>query len=343
MSPEPIAHLRIPKSARWRSPFRWICRLLPWLGFTAAFLAIAAAPLGLHCSFIERLTHLRFYWLGFLMLLVLWWAFRRRLVRALCAAALLTAGLPGVIRYYRMPDSAVPHTEAKPTLTLTVATWNVRYSNTEWPQAARWLDHCQADVLLLTEVNEDWARELEVPGRRWPWRILDSANGLWLLSRYPLSGSPSGTATGIASPWIDCTAATPAGPVRILALHPPPPRRGRPFAERNDQLLRCARQAATGGDGAAAAAAAVIPVIVLGDLNCTPFSPWFDRMVEAGGLHDSALGYGLTPTWRRLWWRLPIDHILISRNIGVQSRRVEADRLGSDHHPVLAELVIPDG
>lgn len=307
---------------------RRIANLVSWLGFAAAFLAIASAPLGLYCSFIERLTHLRFYWLGFLLLLLIWWAARRRPVPALMAAALFTAGLPGVIRYYRMPDTDSPHTQTNPTMR--VATWNLRYSNSEWLQAARWLEHCQADVLLLTEVNAGWARALEGAGRRWPSHILDGENGLWLLSQYPLSASAT------ESPWIDCTASTPDGPVRILGMHPPPPRGGLPFAQRNDQLMHCARRAA-------AAAAADIPVIVLGDLNCTPFSPWFDRMLETGGLHDSAMGYGLTPTWRRLWWRLPIDHILISGGIAVRARRVEEDRLGSDHHPVLAELVIPGG
>jgi endonuclease/exonuclease/phosphatase family metal-dependent hydrolase len=38
--------------------------------------------------------------------------------------------------------------------------------------------------------------------------------------------------------------------------------------------------------------------------------------------------------------RIPIDHMLVSCSIGVASRRIERD-VGSDHLPVVVDLVIP--
>jgi hypothetical protein len=60
-----------------------------WGTLGLAFLGIAAAPWWLHCSFIERLTHVRFYWIGTLLGLLIWWAVRKRWLPALVAMALL--------------------------------------------------------------------------------------------------------------------------------------------------------------------------------------------------------------------------------------------------------------
>ena len=44
--------------------------------------------------------------------------------------------------------------------------------------------------------------------------------------------------------------------------------------------------------------ASPVPVIVLGDLNATPWSYAFSRLIREGGLIDSSRGFGLQPTWR---------------------------------------------
>ena len=76
----------------------------------------------------------------------------------------------------------------------------------------------------------------------------------------------------------------------------------------------------------------------MGDLNCTPFSPWFDRLLTRGLLRDSAVGLSLKPTWSSGPWWLPLDHILLGGKWEVRERRVYEDRLGSDHFPVMATL-----
>jgi endonuclease/exonuclease/phosphatase family metal-dependent hydrolase len=67
-------------------------------------------------------------------------------------------------------------------------------------------------------------------------------------------------------------------------------------------------------------------------------SPWFDRLLTHGKLRDSAVGRGLTPTWSSGPWWLPLDHILVGEKCEVLERRVNEDRLGSDHFPVIATL-----
>lgn len=303
-----------------------------WSVLVLAGLGILAAPLGFYCSFIERLTHLRLYWIAALCLCGLGWAWTRQWKKML--AALLLAGWASVavIRYYQpLPVGAAVGEAA-----LTVASWNVHASNKERDRAIAWLRTVEADVLLLTEVNPGWAKALKTGAARWPHQICETRNGaagIWLLSRWPLSAvEPAGIAAEESRPWIACTVESPRGRVRVVGMHPRTPRGGHRFTERNVQLDL----------GASFAASAPGPVVVLGDLNCTPFSPWFGRMLQRGNLKDAAVGRGLTPTWSSGIWWLPIDHILAGGGLQVLDWQVIADRLGYDHFPVRATLALPE-
>ena len=58
------------------------------------------------------------------------------------------------------------------------------------------------------------------------------------------------------------------------------------------------------------------PVVVVGDLNITPFSPSFRRLCDAGRLRDARVGHGIQPSWPAGRWMLsiPIDHGLVSEH-----------------------------
>ena len=81
-------------------------------------------------------------------------------------------------------------------------------------------------------------------------------------------------------------------------------------------------------------------VIVMGDLNLTPWSPLFRDFLIAADLHDASRGHGLTPTWYR-WpffpFGLVLDHGLASQDIVCTKRAVQGD-VGSDHRPVTFEF-----
>ncbi len=71
----------------------------------------------------------------------------------------------------------------------------------------------------------------------------------------------------------------------------------------------------------------------------TPWSPHFRRLLRDSELRDVARGRGLSPTWypTPLPLGIPIDHVLVSDEIGVAQREVGPD-LGSDHRAVRVEL-----
>ncbi|MEW6714582.1 MAG: endonuclease/exonuclease/phosphatase family protein, partial [Nitrospirota bacterium] len=81
--------------------------------------------------------------------------------------------------------------------------------------------------------------------------------------------------------------------------------------------------------------------IVAGDLNSTPLTPMFRKLLKISGIRDSRTGFGWQPSWPTyfpVFW-IPIDHILVSPEVHVHERAT-GSRIGSDHYPIFAELSI---
>ncbi|HMG23539.1 MAG TPA: endonuclease/exonuclease/phosphatase family protein, partial [Kofleriaceae bacterium] len=119
--------------------------------------------------------------------------------------------------------------------------------------------------------------------------------------------------------------------LHVLLVHPPPPVSGEALAMQLDQVAAIAARAASSA-----------PTIVLGDLNATPWSRPFAALRDGSGLCDSRAGFGIQASYpaASAVLRIPIDHLLASCSIGVRDRRIGRD-VGSDHLPVLLELVVP--
>jgi len=77
-----------------------------------------------------------------------------------------------------------------------------------------------------------------------------------------------------------------------------------------------------------------------GDLNLSPWSPNFKRVIDTGNLVDSAKPFGPTPTWYIFptWIAgLKIDHVLTSDEVSVQQVEIGHD-VGSDHRAVIVDF-----
>ena len=83
------------------------------------------------------------------------------------------------------------------------------------------------------------------------------------------------------------------------------------------------------------------PKILMGDLNMTPWSHDFGRLLDAIGLVDSSKGRGIQPTWptNQILLRIPIDFCLISEGIIVKDKTLGPD-LGSDHFPLIVDFSV---
>jgi len=87
------------------------------------------------------------------------------------------------------------------------------------------------------------------------------------------------------------------------------------------------------------------PAIVIGDLNVSLWSPFYRSMMEKSGLRNARQGLGVLPTHSIVAPQFaalsaPIDHCLISPEIQVKDFKL-GKAIGSDHRPIIADLLIP--
>jgi vancomycin resistance protein VanJ len=82
------------------------------------------------------------------------------------------------------------------------------------------------------------------------------------------------------------------------------------------------------------------PLILAGDFNMPPDSPFMGLFREhyTSGFEEVGWGYGYTRPSRVSW--IGIDRVLASRDLTFLSSRV-GPRVGSDHRPIDAEIVVP--
>ncbi len=119
--------------------------------------------------------------------------------------------------------------------------------------------------------------------------------------------------------------------VTVIGTHPLPPVNLNNAQSRNRQVEALARLAKETPH----------PILVLGDLNMTPWSPHFGDLLRRSGLRDGRKGFGIQATWPAdtVLLRIPIDHCLVSPDIVVLDYRVGPE-IGSDHRPVVIDFAL---
>ncbi len=80
-------------------------------------------------------------------------------------------------------------------------------------------------------------------------------------------------------------------------------------------------------------------VYVMGDFNCTTWSPFLQDFLQLTNYRDSRQGFGVQASWPAdKWWaRIPIDHAFVSKDVHVHSR-VVGTPASSDHLPIIFEI-----
>lgn len=216
---------------------------------------------------------------------------------------------------------------------------NVLTSNPEHARLSALIEETKPDLVALVEPNRTWFSALTpaVAGFRGRAEVDDSANfGLALYARGQLTSTveqlgPS-QATVVATVTFDDVAAM---PLTVVLTHPLPPMTEAAHAIHQRHLEAIAERVAELPG----------PLLLLGDLNTTPWARSFAKLARTTGLADTRRGFGVHPTYPAFPGfakavRIPIDHALVSPEIGVLDRRVER-AIGSDHLPVLLDLALP--
>lgn len=299
----------------------------------ATLAIIAASTLGslgsLH-FLLDLLSHFRCQYLAALAVLAaLLWRMKSPRWAAVALAGLIHNAI--LVGPYYLPTTGGSATTQNSQPALKIVSFNVHTTNRNSAAVRDYLLQSNADLILLTEVDHRWIRELKPLLECYPHTALapEADNfGIALYSKLPLlkhdviGFGPDQPLSVHAELEFD------ARRIAILGTHPLPPMRSPMARSRNEQLAAVTERAKSAG----------LPTIVAGDLNATPWCEGF-RPLAAAGFVDTALGFGVQRTWNAKLpgsW-IPIDHVLATSEFTTLRRSV-GPNCGSDHYAVEAEL-----
>ncbi len=291
--------------------------------------ACAAIILASAAWYFELATHFVPYIFGAACVVVLVNLACRRWWRLLIgAAAAIFCGLQLLPFYYPKEGES----QLSVGRVYTALLLNLRRDNKRPEEVVAFLGKQKAEILLLEEVTPAWERRLRPILADYKYEVIqarDNAFGIWLLSKMPLSDIEELPVKEANVPYIAATVDLDGRQLRFVGVHPVPPTGRGKARDRNDRL-DAAGEILRKEKGHR---------MILGDLNCTPWSPYFKQLLKSANVVDSGTGRGLQPTWYPgiPLVALPIDHCLVSPSIVLISRTV-GPGLGSDHRPLIVEF-----
>ena len=303
--------------------------LLGIIDVFATGLAIATvfAFLGrLHWS-LDLFSHFRVQYMQLCLPIIGIYLWKRMNRKAVLLIALAMINYSFVLPFYfGKPDAP----KSKP---VRVMLMNINAGNGNTKLVLNAIKAAAPDLLLLEEVTPKWAHELKVLETTYSYKISAPQKGcfgIMLLSKVPLERGKIIEIGTSDLPSIVAEAHFKQGVVSIIGTHPLPPIGRHHSTARNKQLQ---------------ALPAVVkqqkyPILLIGDLNATPWSPYFQTLEKDSGLKNSMKGFGFQPSWAgNAFLKIPIDHVLHSKEISIHNRMI-GPKIGSDHLPVMVDFSI---
>ena len=281
-----------------------------------------------HHLIFDLLSHFRVQYVFLLLIglgVALW-------CRALAIGLFLSACL--LVHVYELYSSQqVTRTVSGATTTaLIVMSSNLLASNADYASHIAHIKNVNPDVIVFQEYTSEWDGVFSDSLTGYPYRILESMNspfGIALYSKYPVIEGKVVKLNDGNRPSIDATVLKESTRLRVFGTHPPPPVSTELYNERNRHLEAISALAAENTG----------PMIVVGDLNISPWSAHFRNFLSNGNLSDFRAGHGILPTWPAGFAPLliPIDHIVGGGPVRVVSIKTSRG-LGSDHRTLWMEL-----
>ena len=309
---------------------RVTARGLLWTAATVTLftlLVVSTAGLVLDDYWIsDNFNHFRWYYLLVSVpLLVAGLAGRRWLFCAGCAVPLLINGYCVAPQYL---GSAAPPASGE---SLRLVHFNVHRRNANRAEILRWVTSLDADIIFIQELGLGWSEVLEAVEA--PYRVVvaipqPDSFGVAVLTRVPLESVEVLRHDDFRIPTVRAVARLGGEPVTVYATHPLPPMEQGWFLRRNRHLQALSQDILQ----------RETPVVLVGDLNLTPWSGAFGALLDRAGLIDASRGRGYQTTWPSwLPVGVPIDHSLHSSELTTVDRWI-GPALASDHLPVVVTL-----
>lgn len=194
------------------------------------------------------------------------------------------------------------------------------------------IEEYEPDFFVLQEVNTKWVEDIRSLETAYPYTEKSPRPdnfGIALYSKRPLAKCDTVYIGAAMVPSICAQFELDGRQVTVLGTHTIPPARREGALLRNEHLSRIPEFLEKYQE----------PVIVLGDLNMTPWSHYFRKLLREAGLKDGSRGHGIAATWPTDLFplRIPIDHFLHSPDLTVVSRE-KGHHIGSDHYPIMVDF-----
>jgi endonuclease/exonuclease/phosphatase (EEP) superfamily protein YafD len=312
---------------------RWKHLILKWFIIAATVNALFSIVgyLGKFNIFFELSSHFKLQYLlvGF-STFIFFALMRSKKIWLLVSAFCIIINLAEIVPWY-FPAPALAG--ATPGQNLRILHSNVLRSNRRYSEVISLVKAEQPDIAVFVEVNTSWAKELSVLSEIFPYYSQQQESekfGSAIYSKLPLeNASVKAFSKQRKSLLVDVK--FPGKIISLILVHPTVPIKPQSFIDRNKQLAAIGEYAAQVKN----------PLIVVGDFNTTMWSPFYKNMVKTAKLRNARSGFGILPTWPTFLplAYIPIDHFLVSKEIGVLKIRTGRN-VGSDHLPLITDLVI---
>ncbi|MEB3218815.1 MAG: endonuclease/exonuclease/phosphatase family protein [Nostocales cyanobacterium 94392] len=327
--------------------FRNITFILTFLSLSA----LTIVSLGSNFAWkypIELLTHFRFQYFilsliiaGILFVLNIRRYFKNNIF-LFCALMLVAFNAMEVIPWY------LPHSQQfaydVSVLPTRLLQFNINIQNNHYQEIIDTARYESPQIALFLEIDQKAFNELN-DGLKdiLPNNFRSPVGGLALFTNLPLKNARAedfntNNYNLIATLLID------GEPVEFIGTHPSVPVKPSTFRKRNLQLAALSDYITK----------IKAPLIVAGDFNVTPWSPYYKRFVTKTNLHNTRLGNGILPSWIRRasylhypkwlvfimekYFSIPIDHCFVSKHFQVAIVDI-GNNSNSDHSPVITDLI----
>jgi endonuclease/exonuclease/phosphatase (EEP) superfamily protein YafD len=294
---------------------------------------------------IELLSHFRVQYLVLAVIItgILFILSQKRVLKnkllIFIALAIVSLNTIEVLPWF-LPHSQQVDSKTKPQIR--IESFNVNVRNQEYQAAIDLVRNDKPDVALFIEINDEWSKKLKIGLKDvFPYSFRSPGGGLITFSQIPIQDAGGINLDGVGYNLI-ANLEVDGKLVHFIGTHPPAPVRPEKSQQRNLQLLALEKYIQQQQK----------PIIIVGDFNLTPWSPYYRKFIKNTGLHNTRLGFGTLPSWPnpttyiknipRLLMPLiniPIDHCFVSKEFGVVDTHISGSA-NSDHAAIIADLVL---
>ena len=308
-----------------------ICFLILSILATALSLAGYLGRLNLYLEFASG------YKLQFLLLALCSWFYfglTRRKIGLIVSLFCILLNLVEILPWYFNRPTITNLESYKP---LKVISYNVLWNNQQYDKAIALINRENPDIVAFQEAQAPWQKALTALTTDYPYHVGASKLEIEVYSKLPLTNTKIelyGTYRGLVISDVEIG----NNLIKVIATHAYPQLY---FGHEGWQIRNQHLEIGIGEYVKNLKQS----VVIVGDLNVSMWSPFYRSLIDKSNLHNARQGFGILPSHSVInpsyaSLSAPIDHCLVSQDIKVSNFKTEQN-IGSDHLPIVADLLIP--